>query len=146
MCAHSVQPRHSYDARFLLERKQAAAAGLDARNKKGAVEKRLGAEKEAARKAAYKLKGDERERHDARQESRACGGAGGMCAAREDSLPRLRFCSGPRLPSSMYSGGASRASSGTRHMTSFSSSSSPSYVIESSSSLRDSISDSTSSL
>ena len=49
--------------RGLLERTQAAAAGLDARNKKKAVEKRLATMKEAARKAAYKLAGDERERH-----------------------------------------------------------------------------------
>ena len=51
--------------RGLLERTQAAAAGLDARNKKAAVEKRLGAEKEASRKAARKLSGAERERHTA---------------------------------------------------------------------------------
>jgi hypothetical protein len=51
--------------RGLLERTQAAAAGLDARNKKAAVEKRLGAEKEAARKAARKLSGAELERHTA---------------------------------------------------------------------------------
>ena len=49
--------------RGLLERKQAAAAGLDARNKRAAIEKRLGAEKEAARKAARKLSGDALERH-----------------------------------------------------------------------------------
>jgi hypothetical protein len=49
--------------RGLLTREQAAAAGLDARNKKKAVEKRLADEKEIARKAARKLSADALEQH-----------------------------------------------------------------------------------
>jgi hypothetical protein len=49
--------------RGLLTRQQAAAAGLDARNKKTAAEKRLEAQKETDRKATRKLSGEAREQH-----------------------------------------------------------------------------------
>ena len=51
--------------RGLLTREQAAAAGLDARNKKKALEKRIADDKETTRKAARKLSDDAREQHAA---------------------------------------------------------------------------------
>ena len=51
--------------RGLLSREQAQAAGLDARNKLNALEKRLADQKEAARKAARKLSGEALEKHEA---------------------------------------------------------------------------------
>ena len=51
--------------RGLLTREQAKAAGLDARNKLNALEKRLEKQKETARKAARKLSGEALEKHQA---------------------------------------------------------------------------------